>query len=252
MPRLIDYVGRFEFIRQAAFAVVLHDGVEALSRRRVARELGTGVNTIRRSVAGWADLARLAADHVESRRRRGRWNRRTDDPIEAAALAVQSLMPEDESHLDEELVWLKLVAACALRPSGLEQPGELSREFGIGQRGYDDGLSGGVAAAPNGEQEKETERAAVESRSAALSRYVEKRDEQLRVGVARALDLVGVPEPREDVAATVIALVEGLTLSACLGRITAEHATRLAVDHVTGLRALPVGAPSADRSPTPG
>jgi hypothetical protein len=53
MPRLIDYVGRFEFIRQAAFAVVRDDGADALSRRRVAAELGTGVNTIRRSVADW-------------------------------------------------------------------------------------------------------------------------------------------------------------------------------------------------------
>lgn len=61
MPRRIDYVGRFEFIRQAAFAVVRDDGVEVLSRRRVAAELGTGVNTLRRSVAGRADLARLPA-----------------------------------------------------------------------------------------------------------------------------------------------------------------------------------------------
>ena len=118
MPRRVDYVGRFEFIRQAAFAVVRDEGAEALSRRRVAAELGTGVNTIRRSVAGWADLARLAADQVRSRRRAGRLGRRTEDPREAVAFLVRSLMPEDETHLDEELVWLKLVAACALRPSG--------------------------------------------------------------------------------------------------------------------------------------
>ena len=48
-------------------------------------------------------------------------------------------MPEDATHLDEELVWLKLVAACALRPSGLEPPGQVRREFQIAQRGYDDG-----------------------------------------------------------------------------------------------------------------
>jgi len=83
MPRRIDYVGRFEFIRQAAFAAVRDDGADALSRRRVAAELGSGVNTIRRSVADWADLARLAADHVCSRRRLGRLSRRTDEPREA-------------------------------------------------------------------------------------------------------------------------------------------------------------------------
>ncbi len=139
MPRLIDYVGRFEFIRQAAFAVVRDEGVDALSRRRVAAELGTGVNTIRRSVAGWADLTRLAADQVRSRRMLGRLGQRHGRAAGAARCLVRSLMPEDATHLDEELVWLKLVAACALRPSGLEPPGQVRREFQIAQRGYDDG-----------------------------------------------------------------------------------------------------------------
>ena len=63
MPRLVDYAVRFDFIRRAAFAVVRDDGVDALSRRRVAAELGTSVNTIRRLVADWVDLVGLAADH---------------------------------------------------------------------------------------------------------------------------------------------------------------------------------------------
>ena len=158
MPRLIDYVGRFEFIRQAAFAVVRDEGVDALSRRRVAAELGTGVNTIRRSVAGWADLTRLAADQVRSRRMLGRLGRREDEPLAAATCLVRSLMPEDATHLDEELVWLKLVAACALQP--------------------------------------------------------------LQPYVAVVVATLGVG---------------GLTLSACLGRLTPEHATELAIAHVIEL-----------------
>ena len=81
MPRLIDYVGPFELIRRAAFVVVRDEGVDAPSRRRVAAELGTGVNTIRRSVGRWADLARLATDQVQSRRMLGRRARgRTEEP----------------------------------------------------------------------------------------------------------------------------------------------------------------------------
>jgi len=228
MPRLIDYVGRFEFIRQAAFAVVRDDGADALSRRRVAAELGTGVNTIRRSVADWADLARLAADHVRTRRRAGRLGRRTADPLEAAEFLVRSLMPEDLTHLDEELVWLKLVVACALTPSGLEPPGQLKREFGIAQRGYDDGL-------PHTEQAAETPEGGRQRRRAALQPYVDQRDEELRGTTAQILDLIEVPEPRDDVLALLIAVVEGLTLSACLGRITPENATKLAIGHLTGL-----------------
>jgi len=232
MPRLIDYVGRFEFIRQAAFAVVRDDSVDALSRRRVAAELGTGVNTIRRSVADWADLARLAADQVVSRRRIGRFGRFTEDPIEAAGHLVRFLMPEDESHLDEELVWLKLVAACAFRPSGLEQPGQLKREFGIAQRGYDDGL-------PLDENETASSRIGLENRRQAVQPYVDERDELVRTSVVRILDLVGVGERHDDAVATLTAVIEGLTLAACTGRLGPQRATELAVSYVTGLGAQP-------------
>jgi len=238
MPKLIDYVGRFEFIRQAAFAVVRDDSVEALSRRRVAAELGTGVNTIRRSVAGWADLARLAADQVTSRRRVGRFGRFSEDRVEAAGLLIRSLVPEDDSHLDEELVWLKLVAACAFRPSGLERPGELRREFGIAQRGYDDGVP--AIEPPDASSEKPSPERAMheleqEDRRTALAGYVAERDTQLSETVDRILELLGVPEPRDATASMVIAVVEGLTLSACLGRLTPERVAELAVGYVTDL-----------------
>jgi hypothetical protein len=238
MPRLIDYVGRFEFIRQAAFAVVRDEGVEALSRRRVAAELGTGVNTIRRSVAGWADLTRLAADQVRSRRMLGRLGRRSDEPLEAATSLVRSLMPEDATHLDEELVWLKLVTACALRPSGLEPPGQVRREFQIAQRGYDDGQPVDIRPA----LETPTER---EDRRTALQPYVAERDRELSTTITFILDVLEVPEPRENVAATLVALVEGLTLSACLGRLTPEQATELAIAHVIELGSRPRTSPGA-------
>lgn len=44
-----------------------------------------------------------------------------------------------------------------------------------------------------------------------------------------------MPEPRADLASTVIALIEGLTLSACQGRLATEAATELAVAQVTAL-----------------
>jgi AcrR family transcriptional regulator len=224
VPRLIDYVGRFEFIRQAAFAVVRDEGVDALSRRRVAAELGSSVNTIRRLVADRVDLVRLAADQVVSRRRVGRFSRRTTTTLEAVDVRVRMLMPEDPSHLDEELVWLKLVTACALKSSGLEPPGSVRRDFGIAQRGYDDGH-------PVAPVKPRPESGTKEDRRTALERYVTERDEVLTTTVDQVLDLLEVPEPRCDVATTMIAVIEGLTLAACLGRIAPERATDLAVAH---------------------
>jgi hypothetical protein len=134
------------------------------------------------------------------------------------------------------------MAGCALQPSGLAEAGEIRREFGIGQRGYDET---DVTETDVTETEETEERAeerparqpddqhvAAESRREALAFYVTRRDEQLTESVSAVLDLLEVPEPRTDLAATVVALVEGLTLSACLGRLTPEEATRLAVDHV--------------------
>src|SRR3954447_17753928 len=245
MPRLIDYVGRFEFIRQAAFAVVRDDGVDALSRRRVAAEWGTGGNTIRRSVADWGDLVRLAADHVVARRRSGRFGPQYDEtPRDVAARLVRSLMPDGLTHLDEELVWLRLVTACALRPSGLEPPGQLRREFGIAQRGYDDGLP---TPEPTPEPAPATEErpASGESREGALRQYLEEREQEVRSCVDRVLDLLDVAEPRADLKDALIALIEGLTLSACRGRLTPERATELAVAHALALGPDEAGEPDA-------
>lgn len=227
MPRRIDYVGRFEFIRQAAFAVVRDDGPDALSRRRVAAELGTGVNTIRRSVADWVDLVRLAADQVVSRRRLGRLSRRTDDPVEAAGYLVRSIMPEDSSHLDEELVWWKLLAACAFEPSGLETSGQLKREFGIAQCGYDAGVPA--------QQETTAGIRTQEDRRSALRSYVADRDQALITVAGHVLALLEVPKPWDDAIPRLIAMVEGLTLAACLGRLTPERATALAIGYAMGL-----------------
>jgi hypothetical protein len=245
MPRLIDYVGRFEFIRQACFAVVRDEGPDALSRRRVAVELGSGVNTIRRLVAEWADLARLAADHVVTRRRAGRLHRRTDDPMEAVGYEIKSLMPEDATHLDEELVWLKLVACYGLKPSGLEPPGQVKRDFGIAQRGYDIELLQGpeitdTDGSTNGSTDGTTDGSCTPGsteRREVLRPYFEQHVDDLRVVVDRVLDLLGVPAapaPRAERATLLIAVIEGLTLAACMGRIGPEEATDLAIRYATG------------------
>jgi hypothetical protein len=236
MPRRIDYAGRFEFIRQACFAVVRDQGPDALSRRRVAVELGSSVNTIRRLVAEWADLARLAADHVVARRRAGRLHRRTDDPMEAVGYLIKSLMPEDASHLDEELVWLKLVTCYGLTPSGVEPPGQVRRDFGIAQRGHDvELLDPPVEGAHDAEDRKEQseDRVRVEERREALRPYFDQHLEDLHVVVGRVLDLLEVPHPRKEAAELMLAVIEGLTLAACMGRISPEDATELAIRYAT-------------------
>jgi hypothetical protein len=231
VPRLVDYAVRFDFIRRAAFAVVRDDGVDALSRRRVAAELGTSVNTIRRLVADWVDLVGLAADHVDRRRRLDRFHMK--DPRGDVAVLIRRVMPESPSHLDEELVWLKLVAACGLVPSGLEPPGTVRRDFRIAEHGFD------IDAVPDhGTEACPTPApgvAPVDARREALHRYLDEREQALTKTVETVLDLLEVPTPRDDAASTLLAVIEGLTLSACRGRLTPERATDLAIAHAHSL-----------------
>ncbi len=68
-----------------------------------------------------------------------------------------------------------------------------------------------------------------------LQPYLEERDRQLTTVIGLILEVLEVREPPEDTVPTLVALVEGLTLSACLGRLTPERATEIAVAHVLGL-----------------
>jgi hypothetical protein len=138
MPKLVDYASRYEFLRRAAFALVLEEGAQAPTRRAVAARLGCGLNTVRRLVDPSVDLAVLAADEVRTRRRAGRWGRLPEDPAEAARILARRLLPEDESRIDEELVWLRLTGAHAGMGRRRESPLALRHDLQVAERGWSD------------------------------------------------------------------------------------------------------------------
>lgn len=111
MPALVDYAARFALIREAAFAIVLRDGPHALTRRAVAAEMAISVNSVCRLVAPGVDLARLAADDVRLRRRLYREALPRDDQRARGLAILCRLIPDEESRIPEELVWLRLTVA---------------------------------------------------------------------------------------------------------------------------------------------
>lgn len=135
MPKLVDYACRFEFIRESAFAVVRDRGVAALSRRAVAQELGMAVNSVRRLVHPEAVLDALAASVVVRRRRTGRWDQAPGEPRERAVWVAVRLVPENETRIDEELVWLRLALAWDVRVV-TEQRETVADAFHWAERGY--------------------------------------------------------------------------------------------------------------------
>ncbi len=236
MPARVDYASRYEFFRQACFALVRDRGVEALTRRTLATQLGCAVNTVRRLVDPGVDLAVLAADEVVTRRRLGRWGRRSEDPVLRAGYLMRRLLPEDVSHIDEELVWMKLVAAAQVGSRSGEALGQVRHDFQVALRGWaDDEMEGAesedaadaLADAPTGGRG--------DARAVALTRHVEARRSEIDSTITTVLELLEVAD-RDAEALRLEALVHGLTTAVCTGRITPDLALDAMDRHLAELK----------------
>lgn len=230
MPKLVDYASRYEFLRQAAFALVRAEGVGALTRRALAARVGCGLATVCRLVDPSAQLATLAADEVLTRRRAGRWGRLPEDPDEAARTLMRRLLPEDDSRIDEEVVWLRLVAAHAVAPDQGTAALRLRHDFQVAERGWSDldpdDLEAGTPTEPS-------------AGDLAMARYVADRETHVLTLIERVLMLLEVGD-REAETVRLRALVDGLTMAVCLGRVSPGEGV-LAMDrHLAGLREPPV------------
>jgi hypothetical protein len=231
VPKLVDYASRYEFLRQAAFALVREEGVSALTRRAVAARVGCGLATVCRLVDPSAELATLAADEVLTRRRAGRWGGLPEDPAEAAKTLVRRLLPDDASRIDEELVWLRLETAYARTPDQEASTLRLRHDFQIAERGWSD-------VDPVGYEEAAPAR---EPRAGALAlaRYFDDRETHVSTVTDQVLALLEVAE-RDAESIRLRALLDGLTLAVCRGRISPVECVRTMDRHLTGLGEPPV------------
>jgi hypothetical protein len=226
MPRKVDYASRFHFFREAAFAIVRDRGVAALSRRALADELGISRNRVDDLLRAEADLRVLAADEVKSRRRHGRFNLTKGEPTEVAVRLVASLMPDAPARIDEELVWLRLMIEGPGACSPEEDPdGPLWARYQIAERGY-----------------VHTDRQPARLRSVdtadALADQRADREAAVETTLRRALVWLDLDEQMQDRELPRLrALVDGLTLAVCLGRVSPADGVQIARDHIIELSA---------------
>ena len=224
MPKLVDYAARFEFLRQAAFAVVRDQGPHALSRYTIAAALGTSANTVRRLVAPGVDLRELAADEVQRRRRHGRWGRpRQAEPLALATDVLRGTLPDVPHRIAEELVWLRLEVDAARPQLGEEDvPEALRRDWTLAELGHvpevtpDECGGAGQREAPDRDD------------TLALHRAHHEQDTTSRID--HALEALGVQDPAEPLRTR--AVVDGLRLAACLGQVTPSGAVEALEHHL--------------------
>ncbi len=241
MPKLVHYPARFAFLRMAAFRIVLHQGVHGLTRRAIAAELGISEATVRRLLDPGASLACLAADEVLTRRRQGRWARTrdagSDGAIDRALDGAIELVPVEESRVDEETVWLRLVLALAsTRPQDDDQP-SLQEQYAVADRGYAQATAAlpvPVAASATAPAPGRTDGQGARD---AFARHVELRSLAVAEVVDEILSVLGLGSER---AAGLRAFLDGLTLSVCTEQVTPAQARVTLIDHLT---LLPSRAP---------
>jgi len=118
VPKLIDHGARGIEITEAAWRVLVRDGMRAVSVRNVAAEAGLATASLRRTFPTQADLLAaclmLVGDRVEARMRT---HQSVADPVERALAVLGETLPLDDRRRQEMHVYLTLGTAALSDPT---------------------------------------------------------------------------------------------------------------------------------------
>lgn len=117
MPKLVDHPLRREQLAAALWRLVLREGIEAASIRRVAAEAGWSTGSLRHYFADQSELLSFAMDLVV-RRVTERMSRLgpEPDPRRRAQRMLEEVLPLDAARHTETRVWLAFTARSLVSP----------------------------------------------------------------------------------------------------------------------------------------
>lgn len=124
MPARIDPEERRQQVIEAAFRLVIVDGIEGVSLRKVADESGLNIGSVRHYFDGHHDLLTAAAEEAGDRMGRrlaehpaeGLRGLRGDAAVDALQALVETVMPVDDARRAESIIVVELVIASRTRP----------------------------------------------------------------------------------------------------------------------------------------
>jgi AcrR family transcriptional regulator len=117
MPKIVDREQRRKELAAALWRLVVRDGIEAASIRRVAAEAGCSTGSLRHYCATHSELLAFAMESVMERvTRRLEQVPRTLPPRRIAERALHEVLPLDDERRAEMQVWLAFTARALVDP----------------------------------------------------------------------------------------------------------------------------------------
>ena len=107
MPKIVDHEMRRRELADAAWRVILRNGLEAASVRNIAKEAGVSFGTLRHYFNHQDDLLAYALGRVSARvRERIASLRLTGDVRSDIVTIIEQTLPLDEERQAEAVIWL--------------------------------------------------------------------------------------------------------------------------------------------------
>lgn len=124
MPARIAPEHRRRQVIEAAFRLVIADGIESVSLRKVADEAGMNIGSVRHYFDGHQDLLTAAAEEAGERMGRRLAEHPVDalrglrggPAVDALQALVETVMPLDDSRRAEAIIVVELIMASRTRP----------------------------------------------------------------------------------------------------------------------------------------
>lgn len=118
MPKQVDHAQRREEVAAAFWRLVLREGIEGASLRRVAAEAGWSPGSLRHYFATQSELLAFAMDLVTERvGRRVRALPGDADPRATARRVLEEVLPLDAERRAEMQVWLAFTMRALVDPT---------------------------------------------------------------------------------------------------------------------------------------
>jgi AcrR family transcriptional regulator len=117
MPKIVDREQRRQDLAAALWRLVVREGIEAASVRRVAAEAGCSTGSLRHYFVTQSELLAFAMELVVQRvTERVGALRPAADPRETAAIILHEVLPLDPDRRAEMQVWLAFTARSLVEP----------------------------------------------------------------------------------------------------------------------------------------